>query len=212
MGKPHWFPFYVNDFLSSSKVTLMSNEERGGYILLLCHEWNDPHCTLPDNDEAIRKLSQLMGDLTLVKSCFIRKRGRLLNERLYTEWIKTKEKSDLARKSIAIRWKNERNTNVLPTQYSSQSQSQSQSQSEKEKEKIILPLKNGHAKGKRAINEFDCITEKHRLFAQQIGIDPGPEWGKFKNYCLAHDKRYANFEAAFRNWLANAKEMKGARV
>lgn len=73
---------------------------------------------------------------------------------------------------------------------------------------------NGHIKpnGKRPINEFDCITEKHRLFALQIGIDPGPEWGKFKNYCLAHGKRYANFEAAFRNWLANSKEMKGART
>lgn len=89
MNKPVWFPFYVNDFLSSSKVKLMSNEERGGYVLLLCHEWNDPQCSLPDNDEAVRKLSELIGDLTLVKSCFIHKRGRLINERLYTEWQKT---------------------------------------------------------------------------------------------------------------------------
>ena len=64
-------------------------------------------------------------------------------------------------------------------------------------------------KGKRAIRDEDRPTEKHITFAKTLGIDPGPEWGKFKNYCLAHDKRYANFEAAFRNWLANAKDMKG---
>jgi len=72
---------------------------------------------------------------------------------------------------------------------------------------------NGHAKDKRvlrAISDDDKPTEKHIQFGQSLGIDVGPEWGKFKNYCLAHDKRYANFEAAFRNWLANANQMKGA--
>ena len=66
-------------------------------------------------------------------------------------------------------------------------------------------------KGKRAIQDTDGITEKHRAFAATLKIDPGPEWGKFKNYCLANDRRYANFEAAFRNWLARAAEMKGER-
>lgn len=69
-----------------------------------------------------------------------------------------------------------------------------------------------NGRGKRAIMESDCPTEKHREFAQQLGLNLGPEWGKFKNYCLAHDKRYANFEAAFRNWLANASSMKGVRA
>ena len=70
-------------------------------------------------------------------------------------------------------------------------------------------LKNGH--GKRAIHDDDKPTEKHFVLGKSLGVDVGPEWGKFKNYCLAHDKRYANFEAAFRNWIANAAELKGAR-
>jgi hypothetical protein len=76
------------------------------------------------------------------------------------------------------------------------------------------PKSNGSAKlskGKRAISEDDKPTEKHFSFGASLKLDVGPEWGKFKNYCLAHDKRYANFEAAFRNWLANADNMKGAR-
>jgi hypothetical protein len=63
----------------------------------------------------------------------------------------------------------------------------------------------------KACGDISPVSEKHKAFAKSLGIDPGPEWGKFKNYCLAHDKRYANFEAAFRNWLAKAAEMKGER-
>lgn len=65
--------------------------------------------------------------------------------------------------------------------------------------------------GKRAISPDDGITDKHLAFAASLKLDPGPEWGKFKNYCLANDRRYANFDAAFRNWLARAAEMKGER-
>ena len=119
MSKPIWFPFYPADFLTSNRVALMTTEEIGGYTLLLCYAWQDPNCTLPADDESIRKLSRLTGSLEAVKSCFIQKRGRLLNERLYKEWIKVKEKSDLAKHSIAIRWTNERNTNVQRTKYSS---------------------------------------------------------------------------------------------
>lgn len=64
-------------------------------------------------------------------------------------------------------------------------------------------------RGKRPISDADGPTEKHFALGQQLGVNVGPEWGKFKNYCLAHDKRYANFEAAFRNWIANAPNMKG---
>lgn len=64
-------------------------------------------------------------------------------------------------------------------------------------------------KGKRAIREEDGPTEKHAALGQQLGVNVPQEWAKFKNYCLAHDKRYANFEAAFRNWIVNAPNMRG---
>lgn len=73
-----------------------------------------------------------------------------------------------------------------------------------EGEKIVKKRGNG----KRGISDEDRPTDKHLAYAKGLGIEVGPEWGKFKNYCLAHDKRYANFEAAFRNWLANADTYK----
>jgi hypothetical protein len=66
-------------------------------------------------------------------------------------------------------------------------------------------------RGKRDITDEDRPTDKHRDFAKLLGVDVGPEWGKFKNYCLAHGKQYANFEAAFRNWLANSQQMNGGK-
>ncbi len=80
---------------------------------------------------------------------------------------------------------------------------------------LLTPKSNGHTTQKRtlrSISDDDKPSEKHFNFGRTLGIDVGPEWGKFKNYCLAHDKRYANFEAAFRNWLANANQMKGPRA
>lgn len=64
-------------------------------------------------------------------------------------------------------------------------------------------------KGKRSISEEDKPTEKHFEYGRKIGVNVGPEWGKFYNYCKAHDKRYADFEAAFRNWLSNSVRMNG---
>ena len=64
-------------------------------------------------------------------------------------------------------------------------------------------------RGMREIEDTDKPTEKHLSFAKSLGIDPGPEWARFKNYCLAHGKQYVDFEAAFRNWLANPLRAKG---
>jgi hypothetical protein len=76
-----------------------------------------------------------------------------------------------------------------------------------------LPLSDGEKivkkRGLREIDEEDKPTDKHRDFARSLGLDAGPEWGKFKNYCKAHGKKYVDFEAAFRNWLASPLQQKG---
>ena len=96
MSKPIWFPFYANDFLSSSKVAVLSTEEIGAYVLLLCHAWQDPTCSLPHDDEKLSKLGRIKTDMTALKECFTVKKGRLVNERLYTEWLKANENKEVA--------------------------------------------------------------------------------------------------------------------
>lgn len=149
MAKPIWFPFYPNDFLASGTVKLMTTEEIGAYILLLCYEWQDPKCTLPSDDESIRNLSGLAGNLERVKSCFNMKRGRLINKRLQSEWKKAKAFKEICSKSgkngANRRWPQRVTPPVTPpvtgAEHSSPSQSPSQSQSELEKKEEKKPVR-----------------------------------------------------------------------
>src|SRR5262249_53485961 len=87
------FQFYANDWLSSPRIMLMSAAQEGAYIRLLCIAWNDPDCSLPDDDEQLAILSRLgegwfNGGSTLVRKCFNQhpeKPGRLVNLRLLEE-------------------------------------------------------------------------------------------------------------------------------
>ncbi|MGV8973162.1 MAG: hypothetical protein ACOH10_12645, partial [Rhodoglobus sp.] len=46
-------------------------------------------------------------------------------------------------------------------------------------------------------------SEKHREQAKALGIDVDFQAEKFRNWSLSKDARYANWDAAFRNWLTN---------
>lgn len=142
MAKLPWFPLYANDFLGSEKIAVMSTEEIGAYILLLCYAWNDKDCTIP-NDPAMlaRMTKQTNGCSTTVQRCFNihqTKPDRLYNERLLAEWQKTREQSEKCRRAGIISGKsrslalNGRSTTVQRTLNYSQSQSESYSQEEKE--------------------------------------------------------------------------------
>ena len=84
------FQFYASDWLGSTKRAMMTPAQRGAYIDLLCHQWNDPDCSLPDDDATLAVLSGLdegwlNGGCTLLRKCFpvaSGKPGRLANPRL----------------------------------------------------------------------------------------------------------------------------------
>lgn len=85
---PASFPFYPDDWLASTKRALMSPAERGAYIDLLAHQWNDPTCTLPDDDVALAALSGLGADwpkhASRMRQAFVPHKinGRIHNEKL----------------------------------------------------------------------------------------------------------------------------------
>ena len=177
MAKPHWFPFYVPDFLSSPTVTMMSAEEVGGYILLLCYAWQDPNGSLPCDDDSLRVLSRVKGDLSRIKSCFQEKKGRLYNKRLTQELEKVKGKSVSAKQSASMRWHSEGNANALRRQCSSQSESQSQSQSElqsdrqSEKQKEVKTCAD--VQKPSTPPKTTAVFEAYRdAYRKRYGIDP----------------------------------------
>lgn len=87
------FQFYPAEWLSSDNITLMTPAQEGAYIRLLCYAWNEPDCSIPDNDEQLAVLSRLgegwfNGGSSVVRKCFVphkTKSGRLVNLRLLEE-------------------------------------------------------------------------------------------------------------------------------
>ena len=116
MNKAPAFRFYANEWLSSTQIALMTPAQEGAYIRLLCHAWNDPDCSIPDDDQQLAVLSRLgeewgKGGYNLVKACFQphpNKPHRLVNTRLLEERKKQEEwraKSSLGgQKSAQTRW------------------------------------------------------------------------------------------------------------
>jgi hypothetical protein len=85
------FQFYPADWLSSPAVILMTPEQEGGYIRLLCYDWASDG--IPDDDKALAALSRLgegwlNGGSSIVRKCFNHhphKPGYLTNPRLQNE-------------------------------------------------------------------------------------------------------------------------------
>jgi uncharacterized protein YdaU (DUF1376 family) len=69
------FQFYPADFLSDARVAIMSMEQRGIYITLLCHCWKEG--SIPDDIAKLARLCHVAdkgGDTTLwseVLDCFV---------------------------------------------------------------------------------------------------------------------------------------------
>lgn len=96
MSKPPAFQFYPSDWLSSTKIALMTPAEEGAYIRLLCHAWSDPQCSLPDDDNILASLSRLGPEWfnnasTKIRGCFKKRGNRLYSERLKIEREKQRE-------------------------------------------------------------------------------------------------------------------------
>lgn len=97
------FQFYPADWLSSPRVILMTPEQEGAYLRLLCYDWSGDG--IPDQDQSLAALSRLgegwfKGASELVKGCFIphpTKPGFITNERLQKERNKQKEWRDKSR-------------------------------------------------------------------------------------------------------------------
>lgn len=96
------FRFYAGDFLRDQKVMLMSLEERGAYITLLCSNWLEG--SIPDDTNKLARLCSItpgeMEQLWIsLKPCFKPKGkkypGMLTNRRLEVERKKQKAFSKL---------------------------------------------------------------------------------------------------------------------
>jgi len=97
------FQFYAGDYLSSSRVTLMTLEEEGAYVRLLCHCWLSG--SIPKDPEQIARLIGKGASTTLasnVATMFQADGCRLLHDKLNAlraereQWLEKSRKGGLA--------------------------------------------------------------------------------------------------------------------
>lgn len=85
------FPFYCNDWLSSSQVCVMTKEEQADYIWLLCHCWASQDASLIDDDAFLARLSRqgdnwLNGSVRKQFSPHPLKKGYITNLKMFAVW------------------------------------------------------------------------------------------------------------------------------
>lgn len=138
-NKPPAFQFYPKDWLTDEKVIMMSKEERGDYIDLLCMDWLNEGLDI----------KMLAKSSDLVRSCFEQRGERVFNKRLDKERKRYKEFSEKKRlagiQSGKARSEAKKNSNTCSTHAEQNTNSSSSSSSSfknvtKEKDLGLSPL------------------------------------------------------------------------
>lgn len=107
------FQFYPKDFLSDDAVSMMTSEQIGAYVLLLCHAWLKPD-GLPHAMSSLAKLARCTERRftaqiwPAIGDCFVELDGRLINPRLETERLKQddfrRERSESGKRGAASKY------------------------------------------------------------------------------------------------------------
>ena len=95
-----WFKFYPSDFLGGT--AFMSADEVGGYVRLLCHQWNTGK--IPESTEQIERVIGTKFTPEIASKFQLGKDGFLRNKRLEDIRKELAGKSDKAKRSAARRW------------------------------------------------------------------------------------------------------------
>jgi uncharacterized protein YdaU (DUF1376 family) len=115
------FDFHALRFLKSEDVEVMTAEEVGQFVLLMCHAWlGGKNASLPNNPALLAKYVRC----ERVSDAVIREwtegpDGRLYNATLSEEWDAAVSRSAHGAKAAAARWKREQssgNTPAMPEQ------------------------------------------------------------------------------------------------
>lgn len=114
------FQFYPDDFLGSPKVAVMTPQEIGVYVLLLCMDWNG--VGFVHNAKLLARYcrmteSEFETAWDVVQHCFEERGGRWYNPRLERERVKQAEfrsRQSAAGKASAAARLSQRSTDVEP--------------------------------------------------------------------------------------------------
>lgn len=210
MANLPWFPFWVDDFLGSRRVKLMSLEAVGLYTLLLGEQWKDG--PIPDDVEQIATLcgrhsSAIADAWAEVRRCFTETPEGMVNERLEEERKRQENKRErkvrAGKKGAKVRWSQQDNSSANSTANANAMRQHKQSEPEADTE----PDTTNRARTRKTkLPESWEPTEEHEKRAKGSGLDLGREAEKFRAHAEATGRKMQKWNAAFTQWLMNAEE------
>lgn len=101
MADLYYFPLMAGDWLAGEAISMMTPEQEGAFVHLLCHAWQSKElpCSLPNDDKALAQLSRLgerwATEGALVRAQFVtvgRGKARLRNPKLWDVFREFQEK------------------------------------------------------------------------------------------------------------------------
>lgn len=203
------FQFYPNDWLSSPRLAMMTAEQEGAYIRLLCYCWNDDDLSIPDDDKILASLARVdEGCLQLVKDCFIKhpkKENFLTQERLQKE----KKKQDAWKKKSSEGGKK-----------SAESRARAKKEGFKGGSRVVQPKPNSSSsisssftnnswQGK-TINLAEKDYDKYRKLASHLNDKDFEDClTKADMYYSTDDKKGKEWRISLINWIKNENPSKG---
>ena len=148
-----WFKFFPQDWFGSARVSVMTLEQQGAYVRLLCHCWNSGDCSIPDDDAKLARLSGLeskwRASAETLKECFHAhpiKVGFITNPKMWELWQDRENRREASSRGGAKAQAKRKSTSSplgspLPNQLASPSQvlEPSNTESKKEDSRYIKP-------------------------------------------------------------------------
>ena len=241
MSKLPWFPFWVDAFLSDENVLVMTNEEVGIYVKLLCHQWKAgsiPSDLLPLAKLCGTKAEAMETHWRQIGKCFggmSENSGRLINPRLEEERQKQQNKRKARRvaglRGAEARWKPHGNAKDLPMAKNGESELESESELELEPELHITTLRPVRSENPGA-SKTKTKGKKPQGTPTPADFKPTPgslEWlrrkygeihkreidhqtEQFLQHGLKSGKIFVDWQAAWKNWMNNWKTDFGRNV
>lgn len=186
----HWFKKYAADYLSDSKILVLSFEQRGILETLWCFAWKDGG--IPADQAQLARLLGLTPKAMRTHSGWIARFFQphpedatlLISPRLELERAEADSKGAKARESASIRW-SKRNANASKTHDGKQCESnassmlsESESESEKEKKYPLTP-KGEPSRPKRKRRSHEEILSAHGEEVRKVVQELTPAWPEF---------------------------------
>lgn len=148
-----WFKFFPQDWFGSARVSVMTLEQQGAYVRLLCHCWNSGDCSIPDDDCKLARLSGLeskwRASAETLRECFEVhpiKVGFITNPKMWDLWQDRESRREASSRGGAKAQAKRKCTSSplgspLPNQLASPSQvlEPSNTESKKEDSRYIKP-------------------------------------------------------------------------